>query len=76
MGIVLSAFRTTERVIMRKERDHRVGVIVDVEHPGDSRWARRRRGITNNPSAQRRAEKRAEAAKQEALDNAEAPVVE
>lgn len=58
--------------MVRKVRDHRVGVIVDVEHPGDSRLARRRRGINNNPTAQKRAQAREAArAEQEALDNAE-----
>lgn len=62
----------------RKERDHRVGVIVDVEHPGTNRRVRRL-STNNNPARVKREARRAEearlaaeeAAAQEALDKAE-----
>lgn len=62
--------------MVRKERDHRVGVIVDVEHPGDNRWLRRRRGINNNPVAQKRAAARAAREAEEAKAKAEAEAAE
>jgi AMMECR1 domain-containing protein len=69
----------------RKERDNRVGVIVDVEHPGDNRRNRRLRGVIGNPRRLKREAARAaalaeanriaaeatEAARNEALDKAD-----